>query len=229
MMKESGALLSEVASLILKQVNRGDEVACPESSLLSEIYCYALHTSLTANGAVQLLIWQPKIDESDGLRIIGRILYWDEGAPSLGRLILTRYWKVVARRLLTQYQEGAYPILPVLQECLDLFGYFEAFNIPVGNNSKAHLISRNQLIGRVAELGSKVATGRIDDIWQRAGGRSGVLRSYGNDHDRWYDASTKAALGELKCGMLSLLSVLFEDFPHNHDLKTLEQIIREYQ
>ncbi|MDN7702824.1 effector-associated domain EAD1-containing protein [Burkholderia semiarida] len=226
--RASDSLATEVASLILQKVNTGENVACPEPILLAAVCHIAAHSDLTAYGATCLLIWQPQISEYAAERIVDRICYWHEpGVTKLGRLVLDRGWRRIARWLISQFRFGSTSVLPAIHACADLYNFWDLLFIPAAPGTEPRKVDRNQLILRVADLGSELAAARLDELWQRAGGKRGVLLHSGTASERWHDAATKAASGALGEGLMSLVSALLDDLPNNPDLKALERIIQD--
>lgn len=224
----SDALAAAVASLILEKANSGNDVARPEPVLLAAVGHIAAHSDLTAHGAARLLIWQPQISEYAAERMVGRICYWREpGVTKLGQLVLERGWRRIARWFTSQYRFGSSSVLPAIHACVDLYSFWDLLFIPTAPGAEPKKADRNQLILRVADLGSEFASARLDELWQRAGGKSGALLHSGTESERWHDAAAKAASGALGEGLISLVGVLLDELPNNADLKALERIIQD--
>ncbi|MCT7313014.1 hypothetical protein N5J06_18735 [Ralstonia sp. CHL-2022] len=222
------ALATEVARLIVDTANSGLECACPEPGLLPTVHHVAVNGNLGAHGAARLLIWQPQISESGAEDVIACVRYWGEtGATALGQVVLDRGWRRIARWLTTQYQRGFTAVLPAIHACSELYTIWELWFVPMAPGASSKPIEHNQLITRVAELGSTLAASRLDELWQRAGGKSGALLHSGTEQERWHDAARKAATGALQDRIMSLVDVLLEDLPHNTDLEALKKIIRD--
>lgn len=222
------ALAAEVARLIVEAANSGLEGACPEPRLLVTVHHVAMNGNLAAHGAARLLIWQPQISESVAEGVISRVHYWGEArATALGQVVLDRGWRRVARWLTSQYRRGVTAVLPAIHACSELYSIWDLWFIPMAPGAPSKQIDHNQLIARVAELGSTLAASRLDELWQRAGGKNGALLHSGTEQERWLDAARKAATGALQDRMMSLVHVLLEDLPHNTDLEALKKIIKD--
>jgi hypothetical protein len=80
-------------------------------------------------------------------------------------------------------------------------------------------------VNRVAELGANLASDRLDDLWERAGGERKRLRGMGSPDVRWREAATLAQNGSLHGGLVALVQALLSDFPHNKDLQELWAVL----
>jgi len=226
----SVALLPLVADVLIQTCNAGQPIRSPEPELAREVFKQSLTTGFSIKVFVVLLSSNVLLGEQDLIRCISssRRADWEPGvAAVVGRVVSERRWKGAAEKSYDLFMSGAIPELQsVVEACQTLLSLWQCVRLgfKTGNASLTSNIGDN-LVFRVAELGSDLAPEELDDIWERAGGNRKDLKTGGTPSTRWQSAAKFAQSGKLKNGLLALVNELEKSYPHNRDLKELERII----
>ena len=147
---------------------------------------------------VSLLRWRVAVGEDEFLRWIGgrRPGEWTHWAAPLGELVHERQWRRAARQLLAlgkrdaEMRPAAAASVSLLPEWLQSF-----FSLFFGADPRHAARDDRPLLNHVAEVGATLAPERLDDIWERAGGKRKHLRLDGAPDARWRDAVRLASQG----------------------------------
>ena len=139
-------------------------------------------------------------------------------AEASGRLVLNRRWAHAADELARLYRAGRGEFKPALRVCCSLLNLWTRFLLdlaPLSYEEKWELIEDT-----VTELYPSGPD--HEDLWDRAGGRSGDLQHNGIGRARWHHA-----LGQIRRGkglpVDKLLREMRRDFPYNDKLRYLAQ------
>lgn len=224
------ALLGRVAEEVVRDLTSGARVVEPEPMLARAVVDLARRDRPSVHLVAALVEWSIALDERwflGWLRDIpGRD--WAPVAPRLGAGVLHRRWKESAGELFRR-SSWTRELLPAAEGAQDLLDWWSRWRLSRrgsgggrGNQDPAPLARR------VAELGADLAPDRLNDLWERAGGKRGRLPAWGTPDERWRDAVRLAGSGALEGGVESLIEELVADFPHNASLAELcEMVVRD--
>jgi hypothetical protein len=218
---DAQSLADHTAVLLLNDVEHGTDVGVPEPYMQDAVFKALTKSSLSAGTVATLLSWEPNLYEYNARSRIDQVVDWGKGAAKLGALIRVRRWRSIADNLYKRYVNGETGILAALEECKDQLSFWQSYRFSTLCNVDAPALSVDVLIDRVAELGGDLAADRLDDVWQRAGGKKKQLLSQGTAAQRWNEAARSAAQGGLNGGLRALVDVLADDLPYNSDLREL--------
>lgn len=218
---DAQSLADHTAALLLSNIHLQHEVSAPEAFLLDAVRNLISKAPLSSGSAAKMIIWESNFSEFDARNWVRRIQDWSEGAQELGVLVNSRRWGSVADDLFRRYTNGERGTLAALNECKSELSFWHKWQFSALSNVDTPAPSLNILIERVAELGGDLASDRLEDIWQSAGGKKKQLLSQGTSAQRWNEAARCAAQGGLQKGLHALVDVLVTDFPYNRDLQEL--------
>ncbi|ALO41818.1 GAP1-N1 domain-containing protein [Pseudoalteromonas phenolica] len=148
-------------------------------------------------------------------------------ARMLGNIILEKRWNRVANGL---YQ-SSYGWLadtsyfkPTVEACSELLSSSNKFwfSFYTGTSTQPH---QNEIIKKFSEVCADLAYDRLDYIWRKAGGNPSRLKSSGTESDKWFHAASEADKGALNRGLIDLLDVLIEEYPHNNQLREINYLV----
>lgn len=115
------------------------------------------------------------------------------------------------------------------KECKDLCSFnFSFFN---WGGMFLNSIEKQKALNEIANICAELVqtSDSLSKVWQRCGGNISLLSQKGNIRDQSLEALTLADKGSLRGGVLIIVKILLEDFPHNKQLKEiLEQIDDEF-
>ncbi|CAK2573303.1 Effector-associated domain-containing protein [Vibrio crassostreae] len=147
-------------------------------------------------------------------------------AHRLGNVILEKRWNRVANGLF----QSSYGWLantpyfkPTVEACSELLNSSNKFwfSFYTGTSTQPH---QNEIIKKFSEVSADLAYDRLDYIWQKAGGKPSRLKNSGTELDKWFHAANEAEKGALNRGLIDLLEVLIEEYPHNRQLREINHI-----
>jgi GTPase-associated protein 1, N-terminal domain type 1/Effector-associated domain 1 len=221
------ALLPLVAIALIGQCEAGHFVAFPESTLADAVINTVRKTPPSAKLLAVLLQWDVALDERNTLSWLYRLdtQQWSHLSRIVGQAAKTREWRLVAMEI---YRKSRYTpeLRPAMEACLELLPEWERWShrwlsgaLGWGDADDAPLVRR------VADVGANLAPDGLDELWERAGGERRQLPRHSTPRARWNEAAQQAHVGALHDGLLSLVWVLAEDFPHNENLKELAALI----
>ncbi|WP_199922466.1 GAP1-N1 domain-containing protein [Pseudoalteromonas piratica] len=148
-------------------------------------------------------------------------------AHMLGNLILEKRWNRVANCL---YQssygwmtETPY-FKPAVEACSELLNSSNKFWFSI-NAGTSPLPHQSEIIKKFSEISANLAYDRLDYIWLKAGGKPSRLKNSGTELDKWFHAAYEAEKGALNRGLIDLLEVLIEEYPHNNQLREIHGIV----
>lgn len=148
-------------------------------------------------------------------------------AHRLGNVILEKRWSRVANGLF----QSSYGWLantpyfkPTVEACSELLNSSNKlwFSFYTGTSTQPH---QNEIIKKFSEVSADLAYDRLDYIWQKAGGKPSRLKNSGTELDKWFHAANEAEKGALNRGLIDLLEVLIEEYPHNRQLREINHIV----
>ncbi|MFM2622558.1 GAP1-N1 domain-containing protein [Vibrio owensii] len=148
-------------------------------------------------------------------------------AHILGNIILEKRWSRVANGLF----QSSYGWLadtpcfkPTVEACSELLNSSNKFwfLFYTGTSTQPH---QNEIIKKFSEVSADLAYDRLNYIWQKAGGKPSRLKSFGTELDKWFHAANEAEKGALNRGLIDLLEVLIEEYPHNRQLREINHIV----
>ncbi|WP_394126215.1 effector-associated domain EAD1-containing protein [Vibrio hepatarius] len=148
-------------------------------------------------------------------------------AHMLGNVILEKRWSKVANYLY-QSSYGWLPdtpyFKPAVEACSGLLNASNKFwfSFHTGTSTQPH---QNEIIKKFSEVSADLAYDRLDYIWQKAGGKPSRLKNSGTELDKWFYAASEAEKGALNRGLIDLLDVLIEEYPHNKRLREIHYIV----
>ncbi|MCU8278151.1 effector-associated domain EAD1-containing protein, partial [Vibrio vulnificus] len=148
-------------------------------------------------------------------------------AHILGNVILEKRWSKVANYLY-QSSYGWLPdtpyFKPAVEACSELLNSSNKFwfSFHTGTSPQPH---KNEIIKKFSEVSAHLAYDRLDYIWQKAGGKLSRLKNSGTELDKWFHAASEAEKGALNRGLIDLLEVLIEEYPHNKQLREINDIV----
>jgi hypothetical protein len=224
-------LLPHVVEALIKLCDAGQVVPAPEAPLVDAIVSLARRKYPSARLFAALLQWEVRLDEQEVIRWLNgpRREDWVPIAEGLGRSVRARGWKNAAKDIYNRCLLTP-ELRPAAEACQELLPAFDrwwlAWSGPRGETTPLDDAPLGQ---RVAELGASLAPERLDDLWELAGGERRHLSIWGTPDVRWRDAAARAQRGALEGGLLELVRVLRVDWPHNEDLRNLEQLISRVQ
>lgn len=218
---DAQSLADHTAAFLLSNVSLRHEVSAPEAFLRDAVRNLISKSSLNAGAAAMMISWEFNLSEYDARNWVRRIQDWSEGAQELGVLVHSRRWGSIADDLFGRYANGEQGTLAALNECKTDLSIWLRWRFSAMNNVEAPAPSLDILIERVAELGGDLASDRLEDVWQSAGGKKKQLLSQGTSAQRWNEAARCAAQGGLQKGLRALVDVLATDYPYNRDLQEL--------
>jgi hypothetical protein len=136
-------------------------------------------------------------------------------AERLGALISARRWKGFASQAY-ELRKWRDDLEPLLHRCRELLSFWQ--RLFLGGSSRP---SRAEGLREVARLGAQNYPEGPQNVWRHAGGSTADLDLRGTGHERWQYAVERAERGAIDKGVVSLLHVMAEDFPHNGELREL--------
>lgn len=148
-------------------------------------------------------------------------------AHILGNVILEKRWNRVANGLF----QSSYGLLadtpyfkPTVEACSELLSSSNKFwfSFYTGTSTQPH---QKEIIKKFSEVCADLAYDRLDYIWQKAGGKPSRLKNSGTELDKWFHAANEAEKGALNRGLIDLLEVLIEEYPHNRQLREINHIV----
>ncbi|KDM93142.1 effector-associated domain EAD1-containing protein [Photobacterium galatheae] len=148
-------------------------------------------------------------------------------ANILGNIIFEKRWNKVANGLFKS-SYGWMPetphFKPTIEACSELLDSTNTFwfSFYTGKSTQHH---RNEIIKRFSEVCANIAYDRLDSIWLKAGGNASKLKNHGTELDKWLHAASEAEKGALKRGLIDLLEVLMDEYPHNRQLSEVNHIL----
>lgn len=221
-------LLPRVAEALVRRCEAGCIISTPERELSDAVLLRARQTCPSARVLAALLTWNVQIDEQEAIRWLDgpRRSEWGAVADTMGRAVLVRAWERAAREI---YNRCRYitELRPAAEACRELLFPLQRLLLSLAGRPKTAGSLENSLllVNGVAELGASLAPDRLDDLWERAGGKRKHLNSWGAPDVRWRNAATLAQRGALSGGLAALVRVLRDDFPYNKDLQELETLL----
>lgn len=217
------ALLLHVAEALAKRCNAGEPVTPPERELGEAVLLRARQRSPSARLLVELLRWNAGVNEQEAIQWLDGPSgpEWEPVADALGRAVLAKGWRLAAKAIYDRRLRSS-GLQIAAEICQELLPKWEQFLLSFNEKFKKRGHSNDApLINRVAELGARLASDRLGDLWERAGGERQRLRDGGTPDVQWREAATLAHKGALKGGLGALVRELLADFPHNLDLNEL--------
>lgn len=226
------ALLGSVGRLILRLLNTGDTVDCPEQLVVDSVLKaarIARDASPSPRIITSLLAWNAQLDEDE----VVRWLNWTHGqewltlADDLGRQVMSRGWKKAAKALYDR-SSNASELLPAALRSQELLPFLERMFLKLRYGRTSFTpADENQIGVKIADLGSELAPDGLDDLWERSGGKRKQLSAGRSPAVRWREATALAHQGVLPGGLASLLNALRQDFPYNSELARVADIVAQ--
>ena len=145
-----------------------------------------------------------------GRRLADRTAVIGSDAESIGGLVLTRRWRVVAAELVGRYRAGRLDLRPALRVCHNMLGLWDRFGLGLLP------ISEGERWRAFEEVAVQLYPGGSDDqeLWTRAGGDDGELVGREDGRTRWRKAIRGMRRGRgPRAGRV--LAAMMEDFPNN--------------
>lgn len=225
---ELNHLLPLVANQLIGQINSGQSIIQPEPILLNKIIEILLYSKTSICAKLTLLSWNVPIRENEMIDWMDYFSSqdWQDYATRIGPAILRNKWVRAAKRL-NEIRRSRPEAIPALELCKEILPMWDQWFLTFNTNykTKSNLSNcKSALIESVADIGSELAPDRLDEIWERAGGKRKDLESRGTVFYRWQNAARVAANGG-KCSLADLIKVLKEDFPYNPQLSEIEEVL----
>lgn len=144
-------------------------------------------------------------------------------APAFGKICLDRHWKQMADEALDLFKRGYRQVEAMLEQCRSLLSFWSQLVLPsfsANISSYEFFRALEEVVIRLYPDGPKQK-----DLWERAGGSLQDLPGGDTGGERWHKALDAAQKGvRLDKGIRGLLQEMLQDFPNNHQLKTLLSI-----
>lgn len=222
-------VLRSAAQRLLAQLQQGVSVPEPEHELATAIVALAEYSPLSPPALSAIFSWGVSLDESAALRLLRSVQGPDLVALSepIGKAVANRNWKSVAKEIYSLSKVAKPDLRLAAVACRDLLPWWDQFCLSVHHEgvNPANNANHGCLERRLAEIGADLAPDRLDDIWERIGGRRKDLPGNGTPASRWQAAAKLASSGKLGGGLFVLVQELCDDFPHNHELKELSVLL----
>jgi hypothetical protein len=223
-----GNLLRATAAGWINRASVGDVPYTPDLQLEAAILAGdrldgALRAlASTSVGAVpRILSALPAFEESRFLRWLGswaaaRRLLPSADAEALGRVIITRRWHRAVDELIHLARMGRDDVKPALRVCHDMIGIFTRWALGLSS------VSYEDKWTVLEDLAADLYPNGPDhnEVWDRAGGRSADLQSFGSGRSRWRDAVAQMRRGKGP-RPVRLLDEMRRDFPFNDEVRHL--------
>ncbi|QSB21378.1 hypothetical protein JN403_11380 [Pseudomonas sp. 15A4] len=101
---DARTLAGAVARRLLQRSHALEGLAAPEPFLLQQVILQVPHCHLTAIQVACLLVWDRSLAETRAISLIRDIRDWSEGAQSLGKILVERRWRSVAKEIASLYR-----------------------------------------------------------------------------------------------------------------------------
>ena len=171
-----------------------------------------------------LIEWNVHVNESEVINIVSQYTdnNWRQYGKKLGEFITSNGWRSLTKALYKLYGnkksvnrplEYCYGLLPKKQKYAYLF------------KSKMNIIELpdDYIINRLVEEASSLYDSEeLELLWEEAGGKLKDLNSKGSLGKQWTKAIKKAKKGNIEGGVLTLIDIMLERYPHNTELNELK-------
>ncbi len=137
-------------------------------------------------------------------------------AEAIGRLLYARQWSRAVQDLVAVAGRRR-DLVPALRVCHAMVGWWQGFLLGISTPSSD---DRWRLFEDVA-IELYPSGPDCDDLWGRAGGRTGDLRHDGSGRGRWQDALGRVRRGAKGPTAAGLVRAMLDDFPPNERLQYL--------
>ncbi len=217
------ALVPRVAEAVLARCESGHAFASIERPLADAVIERARRVRICARGIAMLLHSELPLDEQEMIRWLNGVSRSDLAVvvESVGRAALARRWRRTAEVLYGLRLCGA-EFQRAAELCQELLPSWQrAWLTWSGRTSDAALARR------LAEIGAALAPDGLDDLWERAGGRRGQLKTGATPEVRWREATALAEGGALQGRLGAIARELRVDFLYNDDLRELQRLLAE--
>ncbi|WP_201512600.1 GAP1-N1 domain-containing protein [Psychrobacter alimentarius] len=171
-----------------------------------------------------LIGWNVHVNESEVINILSQYTdnNWRQYGKKLGEFINSNGWRS-STKVLYELYENKKIVNNALKYCYGLLPKKQKYGYLF--KSKINLIELpdNYIINRlVDEASSLYDSEELELLWEQAGGKLKDLNSKGNLEKQWTKAIKKAKKGNIEGGVLTLIDIMLEKYPHNNELNELK-------
>lgn len=207
------ALLRPTADALLNRLDRGAKLERPEPRLERALLERLSRRTSSSAAMAEILAAGVDVDENTVVRCIVAV----RSLPTaLGEQVAARGWRLAATQLYQRRRDDP-SFYAAAAACQDLLSRWQRWNLA------PHRSDHTAVVERVAEFGAELIGAGLEDLWNRAGGRRGVLTNHGSLAQQWHAATLAAYQGSLEGGLARLVSEMQRAFPHNSDLRELAE------
>jgi len=221
-------LLDSLVLSVAQQCTSGERVKRPNQEIVNSLIAYVDRHSVSTKVFARLLSWGCATSERMATSWLWKLETsdWIDSGRDIGRMVLSKSWENAATeiyKLSKRYRETAV----AARECKSLLTWWARMQF--GDGDSASSIKEEEFTRRLGELGAELAHDQLDEIWERAGGKTKDLKGgHGRPSDRWADAVNQADRGKIEGGINALLEELIREFPNNVDLNELKEMMGDY-
>ncbi|MDA5133628.1 GAP1-N1 domain-containing protein [Psychrobacter sp. ANT_H3] len=171
-----------------------------------------------------LIGWSFHVNESEVINILGQYTdnNWRQYGKNLGEFINSNKWILITKALYTLYGNKQI-VNNALKYCYSLLPKKQKWAYLFKSKMKLDELPDDYLISRlVDEASSLYGSEELELLWEKAGGKLKDLNSNGNLGKQWTKAIKKAKKGNIEGGVLTLIDIMLERYPHNTELNELK-------
>lgn len=171
-----------------------------------------------------LIGWNVHVKESEVINILDQYTNnnWRQYGKNLGEFIKTHKWISLTEALYKLYENNKI-VNNALKYCYSLLSKKQKWAYLFKSKIKLDELPDDYLISRlVDEASSLYGSEELELLWEKAGGKLKDLSSNGNLGEQWTKAIKKAKKGNIEGGVLTLIDIMLERYPHNTELNELK-------
>lgn len=178
---------------------------------------------------ISFLVQCTSVDEQAVIRWIPKVTSsgWSTCAISFGQIIKANKWSKVAETVFSLGGGSYFARIPDLRKAVDECAHLLSplnqciYRFSIGTHSTS---DKDKLTEFFAEVCSRIAYDRLEYYWKISGGELGQLKQNGTPQQNWLEAAQNASSGMLPGGLATLVEKVRKEFPHNEELKTIQNI-----
>lgn len=171
-----------------------------------------------------LIEWNVHVNESEVINIVSQYTdnNWRQYGKKLGEFINSNGWRSLTKALyklhgnkksVNRALDCCYGLLPKKQK----YAYLFKSKMNITELPDDYIINR-----LVEEASSLYDSEELELLWEEAGGKLKDLNSKGSLGKQWTKAIKKAKKGNIEGGVLTLIDIMLERYPHNTELNELK-------
>ena len=224
------ALATTLINCIAKDNIFGFTLTPREAHLNSAFIAYFEQTpSFSSQLLISFLAQCTSVDEQAVIQWISKVAPgdWSICAISFGQIIKANKWSKVAEKVFSLGGGSYFARIPDLRKAVDECAHLLSplnqciYRFSIGAHSTS---DKDKLTEFFAEVCSRIAYDRLEYYWKISGGELGQLKQNGTPQQNWLEAAQNASSGMLPGGLVTLIEKVRKEFPHNEELKTIQNI-----